>query len=117
MNYVNPDLTPMEWTERDNTLLLEKFQRFGPKWHIITGFFPGRAKNNVRNHFFAIQRKKSREEAAQSPEKVADDIAEIEANPGPAAKDPLAFLDTVHQNYAICWQTDQDARCPPDYFF
>jgi hypothetical protein len=120
-NYVNPELTQPEWTESDDALLVEKFERFGPRWQIITGFFPGRAKNNVRNHFLALQRKVSREKAAESirplTNALLEDVAEIEPSTGPASKDPLAFLDTVHQNYVICWQTDQETSCPPDYFF
>jgi hypothetical protein len=117
-NYVNPDLTQMEWTERDNAILMESFERFGPKWHRITTFFPGRAKNNVRNHFFGIQRRKLREQAAQSCE-IPEDVAEIPSEPITArvAKDPLAFLDTIDQNHAFCWQSDQDTKPSFDSYF
>jgi hypothetical protein len=43
-NYANPNLNKQPWTSSEDSLLLEKYQELGTKWHVIAGFFNGRAK-------------------------------------------------------------------------
>jgi hypothetical protein len=125
-NYVNPALTHTDWTSAEDELLIEKYGELGPKWHKIAGCFEGRAKNNVRNRFHAIQRRKARQERPEAAARekavmaVNEDIAEMAAkqtNADAASHDPLAFLDAAHQQCGISWQTDLDPEFSSCYFF
>ena len=53
-NYVRPNLSISPWTPEENSLLLEKFQEYGKKWHTIAQFFPNRSTNNIKYHLQAM---------------------------------------------------------------
>jgi hypothetical protein len=59
-NYVNPNLNTGPWTSSEDSFLLQKYQELGRKWHLIAGFFNGRARNEIRNRFLILHRKKPR---------------------------------------------------------
>jgi hypothetical protein len=56
-SYVNPALLKSEWTETEDQILLETYAEVGPKWFVIAGFLPGRAKNSIKNRYSALQRR------------------------------------------------------------
>jgi hypothetical protein len=124
-NYVNPALTHQEWTQSEDAFLLEKFNQLGPKWELIAAFFPGRGKNNIRNHYSTLQRKQARENSLlfvgppQNPlVPIQEDVAELAAPQAPdvTSTDPLAFLDTIQGN-SIFSQTEAQSGYFDDYFW
>jgi hypothetical protein len=56
-NYINPNLVKNEWTEAEDELLVQTYEQVGPKWFMIAGVLPGRAKNSVKNRYFMLQRR------------------------------------------------------------
>jgi hypothetical protein len=56
-NYVNPALLKSEWTEAEDQVLLQTYREIGPKWFVIASLLPGRAKNSVKNRYFALERR------------------------------------------------------------
>jgi hypothetical protein len=56
----NPNLNQGPWTSSEDSLLLQKYQELGSKWHVIARFFNGRAKNEIRNRILNLHRKKAR---------------------------------------------------------
>jgi hypothetical protein len=121
-NYANPRLTRDQWTVTEDELLLRKFRELGPKWHIIAGCFDRRAKNSVRNRFFALSRRRSRVRVhAHLPNPrcqprieppASGDVTEIETHDNyiAAAHDPLAFLDALGKEADIIWQTEVETN-------
>lgn len=50
MNYLNPSIKKTIWTDEEESILLLKYQQFGPKWSIIKQFFPGRTSAMIKNY-------------------------------------------------------------------
>jgi hypothetical protein len=61
-NYANPELVKEEWKAEEDEILLRKYRELGPKWYAITVFLPGRAKNDIRNRFTTLQRRRTESE-------------------------------------------------------
>jgi hypothetical protein len=59
-NYVNPSISYTPWTEAEDELLETKVAELGASWKIMTGSFPNRSKNQIRNHWFARARQMER---------------------------------------------------------
>lgn len=55
-NYLKPDFVHKKWSEEEDVLLLQKYNKFGPNWSQIQTFFPNRSPANVRNRYLKIQR-------------------------------------------------------------
>jgi hypothetical protein len=110
-NYVNPVLIHGTWTDTEDAVLTEKYAEFGPKWHVIKGYLKGRSKNSVRNRYFNLNRKgagttASRPTPAAPAGAAADQPPTAEAPP--KAPEPLAFLESDHDELVILWQADYD---------
>jgi hypothetical protein len=56
-NYVNPDLSRAKWTDEEERLLIRQYQEHGSKWQVIAKSFPHRSKNQIKNRWFAYQRR------------------------------------------------------------
>jgi hypothetical protein len=56
-NYVSPAITWLPWTDSEELTLAQKYRELGPRWAVILRWFPGRAKNQLKNHWLAQQRK------------------------------------------------------------
>jgi hypothetical protein len=54
---IGPLVNRAEWTEFEDESLLREYTIHGPKWAQIAISLPGRNYNNIRNRFFALQRK------------------------------------------------------------
>lgn len=58
VNYLSPKINRSKWEEKDDRLLLEKYKIHGPKWSLMTQFFPNRTANDIKNRFkYTICRK------------------------------------------------------------
>ncbi|OHT14908.1 Myb-like DNA-binding domain containing protein [Tritrichomonas foetus] len=60
-NYLADRLTNGPWDQSEEELLEEKVLKYGPRWTLISSFFPTRSDANVKNHwaFITNQRKKA----------------------------------------------------------
>ena len=59
-NYLSPDITNAEWTEEDDNLIKQLFEKYGNKWNKISKFFNGRTGNAIRNRYQVILRKEAK---------------------------------------------------------
>lgn len=50
-NYLAPNINRSEWSEEEDSLLIEKFLAFGPKWSYIAQFFHNRTGNDLKNRY------------------------------------------------------------------
>jgi hypothetical protein len=124
-NYTNPDLANGAWTDVDDATLLQKFGELGSQWQAIAGFFPGRARNAIRNRFRSLQRRARREARegrirahwpTHAPgEVIAGACAAPRADP--TAQDPFGFMDATVQNFTITWQSELDGDGASNYYF
>jgi hypothetical protein len=60
-NYVNPNLTSMPWTSEEEALLIRKHSELGSQWQVMVRWFPNRSKNQIKNHWLALERRIQRE--------------------------------------------------------
>ncbi len=54
-HYLNPNLNEGSWTPEEDVLLLEKYQKLGPKWSKIARFFQRRSPRNVQNRYHVLK--------------------------------------------------------------
>lgn len=53
-NYLAPEIVNGTWTVEEDQLLRMKFQEYGPKWAIISNFFPTRSEINIKNRWAVL---------------------------------------------------------------
>ena len=53
------------WTQEENKLLRKNREELGLKWNVIVTFFPGRSLNCVKNHYYSLQKKETRNPQGQ----------------------------------------------------
>ena len=53
-NYLRPELVNGPWTKEEDELLLELFEKHGPKWSLISQSFNSRSAVNVKNHHSSL---------------------------------------------------------------
>jgi len=56
-NYLDPNLTHQEWSQDDDSLLMKKYELYGPSWKKISKAFPTRSVSGVRNRVLKLSRK------------------------------------------------------------
>jgi hypothetical protein len=64
LNHLNPDLSREQWTPAEDLLLMELHERFGNHWTMISSHMPTRADNMIKNRWYSILSKKSKQEVA-----------------------------------------------------
>lgn len=57
LNYLSPFINKGDWSEKEDELLLIKYQEFGSKWVTIASFFPDRTDAMVKNRFQVLLRR------------------------------------------------------------
>lgn len=60
-NYLSPSLSNGAWTQKEEELLTQKYEEYGPKWAKMAPFFPGRSDVNIKNHWTSMLNRKKRE--------------------------------------------------------
>ena len=80
--YLKPGLNLNEWTPEDDRRLKELVSKFGPKWAVLTSYFPGRTDNALKNRYnvHLNENKKPRKKsskAAVKEEKVKDTVINL----------------------------------------
>lgn len=55
-NYLTPGFRKGPWTKEEDKLLLDLYNKYGPKWAKIKKCFANRTVNNIKNRFYELQR-------------------------------------------------------------
>ena len=50
-NYLDPEVISGPWTEEEDKLLDDLYSQFGPKWKLISSYFPKRTDINVKSRY------------------------------------------------------------------
>jgi len=61
VNYLRPNIKQKRWSQEEDNLLQELYKEFGNKWSRIAIYLHGRTENQVKNRFYASERKEKRE--------------------------------------------------------
>ena len=62
MNYLKPGLSNIEWTQKEDDLLLELYLKHGPKWSTICRYFKNRNQVSLKNRFIFLQKQNASNE-------------------------------------------------------
>lgn len=49
-NYLRPNLINGPWTKEEEELLIQLYEKYGPKWSLISQSFNSRSPVNIKNH-------------------------------------------------------------------
>lgn len=63
-NYLADTAKNGPWSLEEEALLEEKYNKYGPRWSMIAGFFNSRSDANVKNHWTKIVTRRKRERLA-----------------------------------------------------
>lgn len=53
-NYLRPNLVNGTWTHEEDELLLTLYEKYGPKWSLISQSFKSRSPVNIKNHHSSL---------------------------------------------------------------
>jgi len=56
-NNLDPNLKKLLWSAEEERVVREAHEKLGNKWAKIAKLMPGCSDNDVKNHFYAIQRR------------------------------------------------------------
>lgn len=56
-NILNPQINKAKWTEEEERLLFQLYQKFGPKWCYLVNQFENRTENSIKNRFYSTLRR------------------------------------------------------------
>jgi hypothetical protein len=120
-NYINPNLLKAEWTDPEDDILLRMYRELGPKWFVIAGLLPGRAKNSVKNRYFALQRRAERDSGNRSeyPMTSPSLSVPVKENPKPASDgipEPASWPDSLHEEASFGWDFERGEHPFFDFF-
>lgn len=57
-DYLRPNILNGIWTDEEDQLLIQLYEKFGPRWSIIAQHFPKRSRVNIKNHHKCIENKR-----------------------------------------------------------
>jgi hypothetical protein len=108
-NYLSPNLLNGQWTEAEDTLLIEKHGEFGAKWSTIVSFFPTRSEVNIKNRWTQLSNKSNRDhDLEQEKLQVIKDLENVIAAPEPLPpqkpkKDDGLDFDRMYDMVGMDW--------------
>ena len=56
-NILNPKINKAKWTEDEERLLFQLYNKFGPKWCSLVCHFENRTENSIKNRFYSTLRR------------------------------------------------------------
>lgn len=65
-NYLRPNLINGPWTQEENDLLKDLYDKYGPKWSLISQSFKSRSSVNIKNHHSSLVSQKIAKNAFKS---------------------------------------------------
>lgn len=119
-NYINPALSTCPWTKAEDTLLVQKYQEFGSRWHDIVKYFPNRSKNNLKNRIIYLKKhpgKMKIKAKVQKAEEVIEPAPKEEKSPQKES-DPFGFFDNVISPFDLLeFAFGQSSKCVDISFY
>ncbi|XP_059639112.1 transcription factor MYB36-like [Cornus florida] len=58
LNYLRPDIKHGDFTEEENNIICDLYNKLGSRWSVIASQLPGRTDNDVKNHWNTKLKKK-----------------------------------------------------------
>ncbi|CAM8951326.1 unnamed protein product [Rhodiola kirilowii] len=56
-NYLRPDIKNESWSEEEDQIIIDAYEKMGSKWSVIQNLLPGRTENAIKNHWNTVKRR------------------------------------------------------------
>ena len=65
-NHLNPDIKKDIWAPEEDDLIIESHKKHGSRWSEISKALPGRTDNSIKNRWYSMMRRVSRQQGSQN---------------------------------------------------
>lgn len=65
-HYLSPTIKNTPWTPEEDELLRQKVTQYGPRWVLLTAYFPNRTDVNIKNRWVVLLRRQASENTQKS---------------------------------------------------
>jgi hypothetical protein len=79
--YLKPGINHNDWTKEEDTKLVKLVAEMGPKWAVLTNYFPGRTDNSLKNRYNVHLNKGDKSPSSQSTDSNSSNSAYIDIMP------------------------------------
>lgn len=96
--YLAPNLSSEEWSRQEDQMLIEHFNKHGPRWSMISSFIKGRSEVAVKNRWKLLFRRSKGAIIGRSPPTVDEETkpdAEIPSKTEPKITIPVGSLNLL----------------------
>lgn len=103
-NYLMPGIENGPWTTEEENLLISKFNEIGPRWTVLTQYFPTRSEINIKNRWAALSKRMKSRQNSQNKTRAESQISKEEEVEKEVPDNPKKSTDEnkneIQQNFS-----------------
>ena len=80
-NTLNPNVKKGNWSQEEDKVIFDLYQKYGSSWSKIARFIPGRTENAIKNRFYSTVRKLASDKKKLSEDFINENVYDEEESP------------------------------------